>query len=199
MDRPELMRLQPRLIFVAESPHVNEVEPESRLERRPLCGKAGKVWWRKLGVLLGEPPSDEVTLGRMLRICAEHQILVMNAVQFPLDPKISLHYPEAEPVRNLGFAKITGPLSYKKKASNPKITIALENLRARLTHPATRGLPVAALGNDAEWFLNEALGAEQARARLICKIPHPSAWWRKGGYFERVATEKLEEILHRNP
>lgn len=198
LDRPGLSGVHLRLIFVAESPHVSEIEPDSPSERRPLCGKAGKLWWRKLGEVFDSNPTDDVSLEHMLGFCSRHRFAVMNAVQYPLDPKIALHFPPAEPIANLGFAKTSGEFSYKKRNTNPKVEPVLEGLRQRLTHGAMTGVPVVVLGNDAEWFVTAALGPEQARARILSKIPHPSAWWRKSGFFGRLATQKLQEILPRN-
>jgi hypothetical protein len=54
---------------------------------------------------------------------------------------------------------------------------------------------VIPLGNDAEWFVSQALTPEEYETRVKDKIPHPSAWWRQGGLFGRIAQEKLEKIF----
>src|SRR5690349_20606081 len=63
-NRTSLSDLIPRVVFVGESPHVNEVEPEALNERRPLCGAAGRQWWKLLGELLEGEISEDVSLVR---------------------------------------------------------------------------------------------------------------------------------------
>jgi hypothetical protein len=195
VDRPELKNLVPKIVFVAESPHISEVEPENRAERRPLCGAAGRQWWRKLGEILAEESSDDVSLERMEKLSSKNRIAVINAVQFPMDPKVAVKYPEAEPVENLGFAKASGEFGYKKQKKSPEMQEAIRNLRKRLTDPAMKSATVFPLGNDAEWFVSQALTPEEYKERVKGKIPHPSAWWRQGGLFGRIAQEKLEKIF----
>lgn len=196
VDRPELKKLVPKIVFVAESPHISEVEPEVKTERRPLCGAAGRVWWKKLGEILQKESSDDVSLERMEKLSSKNRIAVINAVQFPLDPKVAAKYPEAEPVSNLGFAKASGEYGYKKQRKSPEVQEAIKNLRKRLTDPSMKDAEVIPLGNDAEWFVSQALTPEEYKERVKGKIPHPSAWWRQGGHFGRIAQEKLEKIFH---
>jgi hypothetical protein len=193
--RPFLSKMKPKWVFVAESPHLHEIEPESIDHRRPLCGKAGQVWWRLLSELLEKETSTEVSLERLLKFCWDHQIVILNAVQFPLDPKIAIKFPEADPVKNLGFSKASGPHSFKKLKSSRPVQQALDSLGKRLRHPALKEVPVICLGNDAEWFVRQALVEEEISARLKEKVPHPSAWWRRGGYFGRVAKDRLKDLL----
>ncbi len=195
--RPRVRSFQPKVLFVAESPHVQEVTPEAEPERRPLCGTAGRAWWGALTDLLEGKASNDVTLEHLLEFCREWGIGVMNAVQLPLDPKITKAFPEADPVRQLGFAKGSGPTFYKKKKGTPELERALKSLRKRLKEEHVRDLPIVALGNDSEWFLRQALTPEEAELRLIGKLPHPSAWWRRGGLYGRQAREKLAEIFER--
>ncbi len=195
VDRPELKSLVPRIVFVAESPHISEVEPESKIERRPLCGAAGRQWWRKLGEILNRESSDDVSLERMEKISSKNRIAVINAVQFPLDPKVAAKYPEAEPVGNLGFAKANGEFGYKRQKKSQEVQEAIRHLRKRLTDPSMKSAEVWPLGNDAEWFVSQALTPEEYEERVQGKIPHPSAWWRQGGLFGRIAQEKLEKIF----
>lgn len=192
--RKKLRTVKPRFVFVGESPHVSEVEPELEEQRRPLCGSAGRQWWSLLGECLEGIPNPDVSLERQLELCAKYRIVVINAVQYPLDPKIAITYPNAEPVKNLSFGKLSGEHSFKKWKTNPRVQMALNSLKDRLSHPSLRGVPVHCLGNDAEWFANHALGPDGV-SRLGEKIPHPSAWWRQGGYFGRLAREKLERIF----
>lgn len=193
-DRKSLKGTRPKIVFVAESPHTSEVEPEEKNARRPLCGAAGRVWWGMLSEILEGERSEEVSLDRLLDFCKRYDIIVMNAVQYPLDPKVAAQYPEADPVKNLGIAKANGEFSFKKK-TNPTVQAAISDLRERLEDPALHGAPVWPLGNDAEWFVMQALGADEAKTRVAGKIPHPSAWWRRGGHFGRVARQKLSEIF----
>jgi hypothetical protein len=192
---PEQGDFAPRVIFVAESPHVSEVEPERLADRRPLCGIAGRQWWSLLSELLEGHSNADVSLRRLLEICVGNGIAVMNAVQYPLDPKVAVRFPEAAPERVLGFSKLPGKGGYKALKSEPQVRAVVEALRLRLNHPSLGGVPIYCLGGDAQWFLLQALGAEEYRARVACKIPHPSAWWRRGGHFGRVAREQLRGIF----
>jgi len=193
--RKQLESEQARFIFVAESPHVSEVEPEREKDRRPLCGVAGRQWWRTLSEILEGEPNPDTSLDRQLEVCRRHGVVVLNAVQYPLDPKITRLFPGADPMKHVGFSKTAGPSSFRKKKKSAEVREAVKSLRRRLEHPAVRGLPVIALGNDAEWFVSEALGPEERDRRLKDKVPHPSAWWRQGGAFGRTARQKLEKIL----
>jgi hypothetical protein len=194
IDRATLKKARPKIVFVAESPHTSEVEPDEQSARRPLCGAAGRVWWGMLSEILEGKRSEEVTLERLLAFCQRYEITVINAVQHPLDPKVAAQYPEADPVKNLGIAKTTGEFSFKKK-NNPVVQAAITDLRERLSDPLLRDAPVWPLGNDADWFVHQALGPEGSKTRVVGKIPHPSAWWRRGGHFGRVAREQLSKIF----
>jgi hypothetical protein len=196
-DRPQARSFRPKVLFVAESPHVQEVTPEQEPERRPLCGTAGRVWWAELSELLEGRKDDDVSLSRLLSFCERHGVAVMNAVQLPLDPKITRVFPEADPLKQIGFSKEPGPRSYKKQKGKPELERVLDSLRARLNEESVRALPIVALGNDSEWFLRQALSPEEAEERLIGKLPHPSAWWRRGGLYGRQAHEKLQEIFRK--
>jgi hypothetical protein len=194
-DRPELAALRPRLAFVAESPHVNEVAPERATERRPLCGMAGREWWGMLRELADGRRDDAVDLPSMLQFCLRHGVAVLNAVQYPLDPGVARKLAEADPHEVLEFSKAPGPRCYKKLGKEACVLGALESLRRRLAHPALAGARIHALGNDAEWFLKRALSAEDWAARYGGRIPHPSAWWRRGGWFRDRAREELGALL----
>lgn len=194
VDRKALKGICPQFIFVAESPHVSELEPEILEERRPLCGKAGREWWSLLGDILENDPSTDVSLERMLRLCKTRRIAVINAVQYPLDPKVARVFPGADPVKHLGFSKEQGPHSFKKLKDSVEVSSMVQALRARLEDPCLIGAKVVCLGNDAEWFVTRALG-NAASARMEKKIPHPSAWWRQGGLFGRIAKERALEIF----
>jgi hypothetical protein len=221
-DRLSLKSVHPHLIFVAESPHVSEVEPEELAQRRPLCGAAGRQWWSLLTEILEGHPNSDVTLNRLVDFCGRHQIAVMNAVQYPLDPKITRVFPEADPVKNLGFSKVSGAYSFKRLKNTEPVKTAILRLAERLNDPSVKGIPIYSLGNDADWFVSQALSLAHAEEsvqgqllkdrlakdrlakdrssqdRLKGKIPHPSAWWRQGGWFGQVAREKLNEIFAQN-
>lgn len=195
LDRNALRKMRPRWVFVAESPHVNEIEPDQVDQRRPLCGAAGRQWWGLLTELLTGTANSNVDLDHLIKFCLDHRVAVLNAVQYPLDPKVARLFPKAEPVQNLGFSKAAGESSFKKLKKEPPVITALQSLRERLNHPALAEAPIHCLGNDAEWFVIQALGAEAAAERMGIKIPHPSAWWRQGGLFGRNARERLSRIL----
>ncbi len=185
-----------RVVFVAESPHISEVEPDSLAARRPLCGAAGRAWWKMLREIFeGERDTvPDVSLAAMLRFCRQHRIAVINAVQYPLDPKVAARFPEADPVSNLGFAKVTGEWNYKRQKKSDALQGALRNLQARLSEPHLKDARIWSLGNDSEWFVTQAIGGTPEESRFAGKLPHPSAWWRQGGLFERTAREKLTAI-----
>jgi hypothetical protein len=195
IDHPEADWSKARIVFVAESPHVSEVTPERKSDRRPLCGMAGKVWWKAVGEVLEGKVSDDVSLARLLALAERHGLIVINAVQLPIDSKVTKQFPEASPVRLLGFDKGPGPKTFKKLKRTEAVQARVKALAERLNSRELSGLPVVCLGNDSEWFVKEALGKERFSTQVICKLPHPSAWWRKGGYFGRVARENLERIL----
>jgi len=192
---PEWKGFRPRWVFVAESPHLNEVEPEAEEDRRPLCGAAGRAWWSLLSRLLEGEPSDDVSLERFHKLCIAHGIAVLNAVQYPLDPKITRRFADADPLRVLGFSKLAGSQGYKKLKASDLVQARIKSLRDRLQHTALAKCPIHPLGNDAEWFISQALGADEFGSRVGERIPHPSAWWRQGGLFGRIAEEKLSRIL----
>jgi hypothetical protein len=193
-DRVALRHVKPRFLFVAESPHVSEVEPESKEERRPLCGAAGKVWWNALSKVIEGKPSSDLSLSFFLDFCKQHRIAVLNAVQIPLDPKVMRLFPLADPVKIIGFSKELGTTHYKKFKDRPEMKKVLNDLRERLNDPSVKSVPVLCLGNDSLWFVERALG-EEGKSRLLGKIAHPSAWWRKGGLFERAALESLSRLF----
>ncbi len=195
MDRSELRKMNPKWVFVAESPHLNEIESETRGERRPLCGAAGKQWWSLLTEIFEGKASADVSLSHMIRFCLKHRVVILNAVQHPLDSKIEAKYPLASPVRNLGFTKTPGPKTYKKLKEGKDVKSAISRLEQRLNSSLLKNAPIYCLGNDAEWFVHRALKDTLEAIRIGVKIPHPSAWWRRGGYFGRVARERLTEIL----
>src|SRR4051794_1908150 len=105
----------PRAVFVAESPHISEVTPAKRIDRRPLCGMAGKAWWSLLSEILEGQANPDVSLERELEVCRKHRIAVMNAVQYPLDPKVTASFPDFDPAKQLGFNKVAGEFGYKKQ------------------------------------------------------------------------------------
>jgi len=190
-DRPELEGLRFRYVFVAESPHISEIEPETESERRPLCGAAGKVWWNALSETLTGVSNENLSLEYFLKFCRKHRIAIANAVQVPLDPKVMRLFPDADPMRTLGFSKEMGPRHYKK-ASLEKV---LADLRRRLSDPGLQGAKVVTLGNDADWFIRAALPQDDFERIYAGKVAHPSAWWRRGGHFGRVSRETLKTLL----
>ncbi len=192
--QPKSIAFLPKLVFVAESPHVSEVSPPIEAERRPLCGKAGVAWWGALSEILEGKPAASLTRVWMVDFCNRHHLAVMNAVQYPLDPLASREVPEAEPSRTTGVSKAARADNYKRLKSNPEVQALLVSLRERLNHEGLAGCAVIPLGTDAEWFLKNAFSAEEYSRRVRKKLAHPSAWWRRGGLFGRQAREVLTEL-----
>ncbi|MBI3557203.1 MAG: hypothetical protein HY074_13145 [Deltaproteobacteria bacterium] len=193
-QRSQLVSLKPRLLFVAESPHVNEIEPDDIAQRRPLCGKAGQAFWHMIGRLLADEDSTDTSLERELRLCQLGNFAVLNAVQFPLDPKVmQVTGLACDPVTNLGFSKVA-PTMYKKLRTTKPVETAVELLRERLVHPSLCNAPVVSLGLDAQWFVDRAVGLI-GESRHLMTVPHPSAWWRQGGKFREKARAQLTELL----
>jgi hypothetical protein len=197
-DRPIFAQLKPKWIFVAESPHVNEVEPPLVKDRRPLCGKAGQKWWNLLSELWSDPIDAGLSSRDLEQFCLKHRLFVMNAVQLPLDPKIVSHFPGADPILTLGFHKGSGPFSFKALKRAPSVQGAFSSLRQRLMRPECHSAPMICLGNDAHWFVEQVLLSSDSplKEKVEEKIPHPSAWWRRGGYYGRVAQERLESLVN---
>jgi hypothetical protein len=192
---PEAKDFVVQYLFVAESPHVSEITPPRVQDRRPLCGVAGKQWWSLLSELLEGEPNDDVSLKHLLSFCVRHQIAVANAVQWPLDPKITRYNPEADPLKTVGFSKIAGATGYKKMKAGKEVKRALSSLSERLTHPSLAQVGIYPLGGDADWFIRQAIEPGLLALRMREKIPHPSAWWRQNGLFGRIAREKLSHIF----
>ena len=190
-----LLRIKPKYVFVAESPHIHEVTPQELAQRRPLCGAAGKKWWGELSELLEGRGAEELSLEYLLKFCSRHRVVILNAVQFPLDPKVSQEFPEADPIQNLGFNKVSGQYSFKKLKDSDVVIQRIEDLSQRLNHPSIRPLEVHCLGNDSEWFVKRALSRLGQESRFGIKIPHPSARWRKGGYYGDVAQTQLKKMF----
>lgn len=194
-QRPLLASLVPKLVFVAESPHVSEVEPLRLKERRPLCGSAGREWWSMVGRFVSDEDSKATDLERLLLLCRRGRFAVMNAVQYPIDVKIVAHCgPQSDPIAALGFTKVA-PASYKKLKAGDDVQAAIHALRERLVHPTVRRCPVVSLGLDAQWFVERALDAKSGGGRHLMTIPHPSAWWRQGGKLRERARSQLEGLL----
>lgn len=198
-QRSALASIKPKLVFVAESPHVNEVEPLDAAHRRPLCGSAGREWWAMVGFFIAGEKSRQTDLERLLALCRRGQLAVLNAVQYPIDQKITAHYgDEANPLANLGFAK-AAPASYKKLKASDEVQAAIHALRERLVHASMHELPVVSLGLDAQWFVTQALGSKMGEGRHLTTVPHPSAWWRQGGKLRERAREQLKALLRQAP
>jgi hypothetical protein len=143
---------------------------------------------------LGEAPRD-LSVGTLLEFCRKHRIAVMNAVQAPLDPGIAKAFPDADPSMTVKVSKAPRADHYKKMKGSRELELLLGSLRSRLEAPSLAGCPVHALGNDAEWFIQQALGKEEFARRAGERIPHPSAWWRRGGEFGRIARGKLKTVF----
>jgi hypothetical protein len=191
--RGDDFRFIPRYVFVAESPHLSEVEPVLMKQRRPLCGKAGQVWWPALTQRIsGFEQSIDPLLSYdfQKKVCRAGSLFLINAVQYPLDPKIVLHQPAADPVSQIGFSKVS-PTSYKNFKKTQQVQQALDSLRMRLNHPLCAHTQVVSLGNDAKWFVEQVIDS----SRHCFTIPHPSAWWRQGGKLRQRAEGLLDQLF----
>lgn len=196
MDRHLLKTAEIQAVFIAESPHISEIESEVEELRRPLCGMAGRQWWTMLAEVLGENEEVGLSAESLQLFCRKYRIAVLNAVQYPLDPKVTKRFQEADPVKNLGFQKASGPYSFKRLRATESVQSVLRHLEKRVRHPSLSQAKIYCLGNDAQWFLGQALAPyPEDFQRFVDKIPHPSAWWRQGGFFGRVAHEKLDKIF----
>jgi hypothetical protein len=128
----------------------------------------------------------------------------MNAVQFPLDPKIVLHQGDAAaPYPWLGFEKASGGRGYRavfKAAPDGPVEAAIADLTARLERLAEAPAQVVCLGHDSRWFVEHARGRLPAgcalRSRELMTIPHPSSWWRNAEYRQR-AVDAVDRLLGR--
>ncbi len=188
-----------RAVFIGESPHRDEVAPDSASERSPFRGVAGREWWSALSRYLKAPYDGKKVPPRseLLRLCSELRIAVMNAVQYPIDPKIELHQGEkSSPILQLGFHKATGEGSYKtvfKRGQKNPVTEAIDDLASRLRYFEDSDAALVCLGNDSRWFVEKAL-QKLGWERELVTIPHPSSWWRNAGYKSR-AIDFLEQEL----
>jgi hypothetical protein len=190
------------VIFVGESPHRDEVAPTDPRERTPFRGAAGRAWWSELAKFLKHPKEVRPVPPRpvLLEICAELRIAMINAVQFPLDPKIALHQGrQAAPIPNLGFEKGPGRLGYKavwkKSGQKGPVGMAVSDLAKRLRPLQAGRARIVCLGNDSCWFVERALELlDPAHEIRVSTVPHPSCWWRKASY-RRRAIEALSSIL----
>lgn len=196
-----------RAVFVGESPHRDEVAPESPSERSPFRGVAGREWWSELAKFLSHPLAMRPVPPRatLMQVCEELEIAVMNAVQYPLDPKIMLHQGrESAPVVQIGFEKGVGEQSYKavyRQDLHPNpVESAIADLASRLTELKGAPAQIVCLGNDSRWFVERAVQEIPVDAPLVQKpvltIPHPSSWWRNSAYRAR-AVEVLGNMLVR--
>lgn len=193
-----------RAVFIGESPHRDEVKPEKTRDRTPFRGVAGREWWSELSRFLAEPlPREVPDREKLLDVCDELGVGVMNAVQYPIDSKIKLHQGEkASPVEQLGFDKSSGPTSYKKiyreSGSHGEVGTAIQDLAKRLQKLEDRRPRIVCLGNDSRWFTEKALSClpedSPLREQELLTIPHPSSWWRNASYRAR-AVVLLNELL----
>jgi hypothetical protein len=195
---PELASRRFRAIMIGESPHRDEVAPQDPAERSPFRGVAGRHWWAEVGRFLAEPARVPPIPPRavLLDWCQELRIAIINSVQYPLDPRIVLHEGEdCSPEKQLGFAKVSGALSFRK---SPRTIVAVRDLAGRLEPISESVGPVLCLGADARWFADRALALLPERAPLkharIDTIPHPASWWRRPEYRKR-ARDALAEVF----
>lgn len=191
---PEVPIGQIRCVFVGESPHTEEVEPPLQNLRSPFRGKAGRNLFEKICRKPIEGSIDREIWQKKIN-CS--RVAILNAVQFPLDEKITKPFPDASPSSNLKFAKVTGEASFRKVfIRNPdRLNPAFESLKERLNPYIVARIPVIALGGDAEWFIRAVWGEDFVNNKdLFSKCPHPVTWkWfpKQGAIAETV----LDQIL----
>jgi hypothetical protein len=205
---PEISPKRVKAIFIGESPHRDEVAPEDAAERSPFRGVAGREWWTELAKFLSYDVQTKPVPERavLMKMASELGIVVMNAVQYPLDPKITLHQEGSSPEEQLGFQKSTGPTGYKKvyKALGEKSPVAraIGDLAERLSVYEDSGAQIVSMGGDSRWFTDLALAklpeGSALRSKPVLQIPHPSSWWRNAIYRAR-AVATLEELLKAKP
>lgn len=184
-----------KILFIGESPHRDEVVSLVAAERTPFRGFAGRKWWVMLGQFLDPPqllspiPSRSV----LLKVCSQLGIGVLNAVQFPLDPKIILHEgPVCDPWVQLGFEKGNSLRGYKTMLETQKnpVAKAIQDLATRLQPFQNQSVQIVALGNDSKWFVERAVlllsPKSHLRHQTLCALPHPSSWWRNKKFSHRV-------------
>lgn len=200
---------QLKAVFIGESPHRDEVAPKDPALRSPFRGVAGREWWEELVKIAGIEMKVRPVPARPLleNLCQQLRIGVLNAVQYPIDPKITLHQGDAStPRTQLGFEKGAGDFGYKavvkqsprdSRQGNP-VQHAILDLAFRLSELAASPAQVVCLGNDSRWFVERAMerlpeGTPLAGKPLIT-IPHPSSWWRNAAYRAR-AVGTLQQLL----
>lgn len=190
-----------RAVFVGESPHRDEVAPETPEERTPFRGMAGREWWSAVARLSGREIAVKPMPPRAVLepLCRDLGIGLLNAVQYPLDPGITRHTgQDADPASALGFAKASGPTSYKRVFKEPAranpVAQAIDDLKARLAPFVEAGVPVVCLGNDSRWFVDQALAENAEALARVQVMPHPSSWWRNANNRTR-AMNVLERVL----
>ena len=173
-----------RYVFLAESPHKDEVTDPIARKRMPLVGDAGKRFWREIGTALGiviDPDDPQ----QILQVCRKYGIAVINAVQFPIGYTIIRSHWQANPLRLLGFSKpprskklkayLSGK-AYCSPAKRAKVQPVLKSLRKRLTDPALASARVYCLGGDARWFTRRVWQAGMPPIDDTV-IPHPAVWF----------------------
>ena len=182
-------------IFVGESPHKDELKPEKKVERSPFRGSAGRRWWQEIfgcaGLQLQNdaqvPPKAELEY-----VCHKLRIAVLNAIQYPIDPRITKHYPACVPREYLKFDKGTrdrngngkGPFGYKTVFDDQDCTDpvgeAIMDLARRLKFFSNMPAQIVCLGNDSQWFVRQAIRRLPAGCALWGQepvtIPHPARW-----------------------
>lgn len=214
-----------RAVFVGESPHKDEIKPERMDERSPFRGSAGRDWWVALFERAGQPlvpkphrrTPDVPPRKELEDVCRSLHIAVLNAVRFPLDPRITQHYPEFVPMECLGFDKGSadrkgkgngkGAFGYKTVFENHDragpVGETIDDLARRLKRFSNTSARVVCLGNDSLWFVERAIQRLPQACALAgltpAKIPHPTSWKfsrpQEGQNFRAEAARVLKAVL----
>lgn len=205
-------------IFVGESPHKDELKPERKIERSPFRGSAGKQWWLEIFGCAELPWQHEALIPprtELEHVCGRLRIAVLNAVQYPIDPKITRHYPACVPREYLQFDKGTrdvkgngkGPFGYKTVLDDQNCTgpvgERIIDLARRLKRFSKMPAQIVCLGDDSEWFVRRAIQQLTPGCALKKKLPvtisHPARWkyssQQLGRNYREDAVRTLKQLI----
>jgi hypothetical protein len=199
--------------FIGESPHKDEITPEKKIERSPFRGSAGRDWWAPILACAGRHGPHMLSRAEHEQVCHQLRIAVLNAVQYPIDPKISQHYPNCVPREFLEFDKGTrdrtgngkGPCGYKTVFQDQDFagTVGerIIDLTGRLERFSQMPAQIVCLGNDSRWFVSQAIQRLHPACALTSRpletIPHPARWKfsSPGNNIRAVAIGRIRQLV----
>lgn len=207
-------------IFVGESPHKDELKPQDQVERSPFRGSAGKQWWQEIFGCAGLPFQREAQVPpktELEHVCRKLRIAVLNAVQYPIDPKITQHYPACVPREYLKFDKGErdrkgngngkGPFGYKTVLDDQyragPVGERIIDLARRLRRFSKMPAQLVCLGDDSEWFVSRAIQQLPLGCVLTEQSPvtisHPARWkyssQKPGKNYRADAARTLKQLI----